>query len=129
MKKPIKHRTYELVAWREEPTDTYWANIYVAGDREVSERVCREYCLKIGLCVTVTDCNYIYTGGAEKGIKVGLIAYPPFPETTEQIFNKAKGLALELAEINSQWSCTIQAKDKTVFFSRRKRKETSGSQK
>jgi hypothetical protein len=79
--------------------------------------------MEIGLCVSVKDCNYIYTGGAESGVEVGLIQYPPFKTSPQLIWEKAKVLALRLAEANHQWSCTVVADNETVFLSRRKRKD------
>jgi hypothetical protein len=119
----IKHHTYELAPWREEVAKSFWAKVYVAGEMEAALRICREYCLEIGLCVTVTPTEYIYTGGAEKGFEVGLIQYTPFETTPEEIFNKAKELGKRLAEENCQWSYTILTPEGSHFFSRRKRKD------
>ena len=74
---------------------TYWAKIYLSGDINVIKQVCREYCKRVGLCVTIAETLFIYTGGEEYGVEVGLINYPRFPDTNEGIFNKA----MELGEL------------------------------
>lgn len=42
---------------------TFWATIYIAGDAEHAKQVCRDFCLAVGLCVTVTPTTFIYSGG------------------------------------------------------------------
>ena len=124
--KPIKHNTYELSKWRVEPSNSYWATIFVAGGLEASTKVCQDFCMKVGLCVTIEPTNYVYTGGSEIGVRVGLIHYAPFPDSKDNIFNKARELGKLLAEENSQWSYTVLTPEVSAFFSRRRRKgETS----
>lgn len=123
MPEAVKHRTYELSDWRSETLDSYRATVYVAGDPQVCAKVCREFCLRVGACVTLKPCDYIYTGGAESGVEVGFIQYPPFPASTNTILERALALGQLLAEANSQWSYTVVGTDETVFRSRRKRKD------
>jgi hypothetical protein len=96
---------------------SYPVSIFIAGDLADAERICRGYCNEIGLCVTVTPTNYIYTGGSQAGVIVGLINYPRFPEEPREIWNKAEELGKRLREGLFQESFTIQAPDKTVWFS------------
>lgn len=102
---------------REEPTRTI--TIYIAGDAAEARRVCRRYCLGVGLCVTVSDCDYVYTGGSEAGVAVGLLNYPRFPSTPEELFAKAEGLAMALLDGLCQHSVLICADDKTVWITSR----------
>ncbi len=101
-----------------EEAATYTAAIYVAGPQPEAERICREFCLT-GLCVTVEPVEFIYTGGQERGVRVGLINYPRFPSTPDAIFAKAERLASELIERMHQHSASIVATDRTVWLSRR----------
>jgi hypothetical protein len=94
-------------------------DIFVAGDLEVAKQVCREYCFAVGLCVTVEPVAYIYTGGEEVGVRVGLINYPRFPSEPDAIRTKAKELAGKLMERLCQHSYTIAGPDETEWFSRR----------
>lgn len=98
---------------------TYWAHIYMAGDLADAERVCREHCMEIGLCVTVTPCQYIYTGGQEAGVVVGFINYPRFPLPPEQITERAEALGMRLMFALCQQSFSVETPSGTKWFSRR----------
>lgn len=105
------------------PTPTYTAQIYIAGDLDTARRVCREFVWQIGECVTIEPVEYIYKGGAETGVRVGFINYPRFPQPEAEIWDRAWTLAERLLDALRQWSFTIVATDRTVFFSRRDTKE------
>ena len=96
---------------------SYPVSIFIAGDRELAEGLCRAYCDEIGLCVTVSDTAYCYTGGREAGVVVGLINYGRFPSEPAGIFAKAEALALRLIDGLAQETATVQAPDKTVWIS------------
>lgn len=51
-------------------------SIFIAGDFDEARDLCRAFCDEEGLCVTVTPTTYVYTGGEEDGVIVGLINYP-----------------------------------------------------
>ena len=93
--------------------------IFMAGDFEQARQVCREYCLEVGACVTVEPTTYIYTGGEEAGIRVGLINYPRFPSDVYGIKDRARELARRLMERLCQLSYTIVGPTETEWFSRR----------
>lgn len=97
-------------------TLSYPVSIFIAGDDEQSLQLCREHCDEVGLCVTVTPTTYVYTGGQEAGVVVGLINYGRFPAEAREIFEKARVLAMKLLEGLGQESCSIQAPDKTVWI-------------
>ena len=98
---------------------TFWAKIYAAGDIEAAKQVCREECFSEGLCVTVSPCEYIYTGGQEAGYSIGLINYPRFPSSADQIINRAKKLAESLVNKTYQDSFCIVTPENTYWYSRR----------
>lgn len=98
---------------------SYAVSIYVAGDLATARITCRAYCMEIGLCVTVEPVEFIYTGGAETGVRVGLINYPRFPTEPAAIFAKAETLAEKLIADLAQWSASIVATDRTVWLSNR----------
>lgn len=97
-------------------SDTYEVKIYIAGPIEVAKQIIRKECLK-GLCVTIEPTLYIYTQGEEQGYVVGLINYPRFPKSTEEIYQQAKELGSKLLQETYQCSFTIVATDRTEFFS------------
>jgi hypothetical protein len=102
---------------KKEPTTRF--DIFIAGDLAQAKQACREYCFAVGLCVTVEPVTYIYTGGEEEGVRVGLINYPRFPADKATIRAKAKELADKLLERLCQHSYSIVGPDETEWFSRR----------
>jgi hypothetical protein len=98
---------------------SYPISIFIAGSRRKADEICRSYCDEVGLCVTVTETDYCYTGGQEAGVIVGLINYPRFPSEPAAIWHRAEVLAERLCAGLNQESYTIQAVDRTVWFSHR----------
>jgi hypothetical protein len=96
---------------------SYPVSIFIAGDRWHAESICRRYCDETGFCVTVTATEYVYTDGEEDGVIVGLINYPRFPAKPAEIWSRAEELAKTLRQELEQDSFTIQAPDKTAWFS------------
>lgn len=99
---------------------SYPISIFMAGDIAAATDYARQYCDREGLCVTITPTVYVYTSGQESGFIVGLINYPRFPSAPADLWNVAEQLAAYLRERLYQDSYTIQAPDKTVWFSHRK---------
>lgn len=97
--------------------NSFYANIYIAGDPSDAQRICRQFCNDVGLCVTVTPTTYIYTGGAEAGVIVGCINYPRFPDDNDAILGKAFDLAHRLMSGLFQHSFSIETPDKTHWVS------------
>jgi hypothetical protein len=100
-------------------TPSYPISIFMAGDIAAATDYARQYCDENGLCVTITPTSYIYTSGQEAGFIVGLINYPRFPATPEELWATAETVAAYLRERLYQDSYTIQAPDKTVWISHR----------
>jgi len=94
-------------------------DILIAGDISQAKQVCREFCFEQGLCVTIESVSYIYTGGEESGVRVGLINYPRFPSDLGTITDTAKRLAHELMVRLCQHSYSIVGPEETQWFSRR----------
>lgn len=72
------------------------ATIYIGGDIETAKRYLRRYCYDNGFCVTVEPTVFIYTGGEEFGIKIGILNYPKFPIEPKDLFDKVENIAKEL---------------------------------
>lgn len=101
--------------------NTFIATIHVGRrgpDKTYSNEVvidkCREYCDRVGLCVSVTETTYVYTGGSEPGSIVGLIQYPRFPRAEGEIRFFATELAYRLKHSLNQKRCSIIFPDKTI---------------
>lgn len=98
---------------------THKVDIYIAGDYDIARNACREWCMRVGACVTVEPVEYVYTGGAESGVRVGFINYPRFPETASEIESKALALADFLLTRLFQHSYSIVTPAVTYYHSRR----------
>jgi hypothetical protein len=83
-------------------TETCEVTVWLAGDIETAKRWLRRRCYDRGLCVTVTPTTFIYTGGEEFGLRVGLVNYPRFPTSAEALeaeaLEIAKGLVVECCQ-------------------------------
>lgn len=99
--------------------DSYNVAIHIAGDIITARQTCRKWCMDNGDCVTVETVDYIYTGGAESGVRVGWINYPRFPRSPEELLSAAKGLAELLMVDMAQHSYSITTPGKTYWHSRR----------
>jgi hypothetical protein len=99
--------------------ETWSLRIWIAGDPIKAHAICREYCDSVGFCVSVTPTSYVYTGGDEIGVIVGLINYPRFPSTADEMFNHAKSLGIQLMHQLGQDSFTIETPVETWWFSHR----------
>lgn len=104
---------------RTECAPSWPVSIFIAGDCTKAHEICRAFCDEEGLCVTVTPTAYVYTGGEEAGVIVGLINYPRFPSEPNDILATAKLLALELMAKLEQESVSVQTPDETHWFSTR----------
>lgn len=98
---------------------TFTADIYMAGDLDTARAALRRYCLDVGLCATLTATDFVYTGGMEAGIRVGLINYPRFPTMNAVLKMRAADLASYLRKELCQHSFTIVMPDETVWDSLR----------
>lgn len=105
---------------------TFTATIYVGlkyryteevQDRAVALDAIQQYVNAVGLCVTVTDTQYVYTNGGEPGFIVGLINYPRFPSTPEQIKAHALAIAEMLLKTCKQLKVSVVMPDETIMIS------------
>lgn len=98
---------------------TYQVKIYLSGNLDIIKQTCREYCM-VGLCVTIQAVTFVYTGGEEFGVEIGLINYPRFPDTKENILNKAIELAALCRDKAFQHSFLVMDNEDTFYHSSRK---------
>lgn len=98
---------------------THVIKIYIAGDKNLARQVLQEYVMR-GICVSISDEEYIYKMGNESGIVVNLINYPRFPKEEHELLEQALDLANILIEKLFQGSCTvIDYNGDSYFISRR----------
>ena len=98
---------------------TFSVQICIAGDPSVAAQTCRKFCYDVGYCVTLTKTEYIYKGGQEAGVIIGLINYPRFPLSPIEILQRAEMLGMLLMEDMFQQSFSIVTPADTVWYSRR----------
>ena len=97
---------------------TYRAEIFIGGDYSAALTACRGFVMR-GLCVSVSPCDFVYTGGMEAGVRVLLINYPRFPKPPEEIRTTAVELAEHLIHCLYQSSASVVTDTDTVWLSRR----------
>lgn len=98
-------------------TKTFSVQIYIAGDIGHAKQICRKYCMDIGLCVTIEPLSFVYTGGEEAGMRIGLINYPRFPSEPSDITASALDLARHLRVGLSQHSFSVVTPKDTIWES------------
>jgi hypothetical protein len=86
---------------------TYVIRLYLSGPIEVAKQALREECMREGLCVTVEQTTFIYTGGEEAGYVVGLLNYPRFPSKPEALRARAEVVMLLLLRATFQHSALM----------------------
>lgn len=74
--------------------------IWIGGDYDTAKAACRRFTMR-GLCVAISQTDFIYTMGAESGVCVTLINYPRFPMEVAEL-----GRLLELLVVFFARSCT-----------------------
>ena len=80
--------------------------------------ICQKYCDEIGLCVTFTQTDYIYTKGSEPGVIIGLINYPRFPAKFSDIKKKALELGKLLLKAANQYKVSVVFPGETIMIER-----------
>jgi len=98
----------------------YSVCVFIAGDRSKARDIAQAYVNEVGLCVTVTPTEYVYTGGLEQGAAVGLVNYPRFPSDPTTIWSHAEALAHRLISGLGQETALIQSSDLARWLTRRK---------
>jgi hypothetical protein len=80
------------------------------------ELLLQEYCDSVRFCFTVTPTKFIYKNGNENGCIIGIINYPRFPKTEEELKDVAVYIAnLLLTELN-QFRISIACSDETIML-------------
>ena len=95
---------------------TYAIRIYLSGPIAVAKHVIREHVLVHPLCVTVEPTTFIYTGGEEQGYVVGLLNYPRFPSTPDELDTRALDLTHLLLGSTFQRSALVVTPRETIWL-------------
>lgn len=109
----------------EHEVPTYTATIYCgrkvgySGDVlpvSIAQELIQQYVNDVGLCVSLTETTFIYTGGSEPGLIVGLINYPRFPSSPDAIQAHAEELARRLRTAYQQLGVSVVASGETKWM-------------
>jgi hypothetical protein len=98
---------------------TFQIRLYLSGPIDIAKQAIRAECLREGLCVTIEPTTYIYSGGEEEGYVVGLLNYPRFPVTEEQLTARAEDLMTKLLEATHQHSALMVTPTNSVWVTKR----------
>ena len=96
---------------------TWYATLHIAGNIDVAEAFLQKKILNEGACFQIAPCNYVYSGGCEKGMTIRVIHYPRFPENgPDKLLKRLEKYASLLAVELGQKSFTIETSDNTFFY-------------
>jgi len=79
-------------------------------------KICDDFVNEVKDCVSVTETNFRYVDGSEKGIIVGYINYPRFPRTDKEILERALELANKLMIGLNQFRVTIVTNKESIML-------------
>lgn len=86
---------------------THVVEVFIAGDIEHAKQLLRKFCKERPCCVTVTKTTYIYRGGEESGLVVGLRNYPRFPSERQSLLRTATDIGEMLLDALGQDSFMV----------------------
>lgn len=92
------------------------AGWWIDRKRNLVNDICQEYCDSVGLCVTVKDTQFIYKGGNEPGVEIGLINYARFPQEPSAIRKHATTLAKKLMKTLKQNRVSVVTSIETILL-------------
>lgn len=95
--------------------DSATFRIWIAGCERQARQTIRAFCNAHGDCYSVSDTEFIYTGGAEAGVCVTRINYPRFPLSPDEILARVRSLAQALARDLHQRSYSIEGPEFTEW--------------
>lgn len=107
--------------------DTFTANIYLGLRHGYSDTISsvdevriwlQSFCNTIKVGVTLTPTEFIYVDGREPGVIIGLINYPRFPRSEEDIKAIAIGMTKGLMESFHQERISIVFSNETIMLER-----------
>jgi hypothetical protein len=105
--------------------NTFIATIYVGAKEHYdgiihtyieAQEILQKYCNEISYCVTLKQIEFIYKNGNEIGFEIGLINYPRFPATSEEITQKSLDLAKIFRKEFNQYKVSVVCSDKTYMI-------------
>lgn len=105
--------------------DTFTAQIYIGTRQGYSgflisvdeiKKWLQDFCTEVGLGVTITPTEFIYSNGNEPGVIIGLINYPRFPKSVNEIKDTALTIGNNLLKLCKQERLSIVFSDETIML-------------
>ncbi len=109
----MHNKTRHFVA--KNTSKSFYATIHIAGDIKYAGLLIRQWTMR-GACVQLAECDYIYTGGMERGMTVRIIQYPRFERHENEILDMAVELGTFLAQELCQISFSIETPHNTTYY-------------
>lgn len=94
---------------------SFFATIHIAGDINYAGYLVRQWAMR-GACVQLAECDYIYTGGSERGMTARIMQYPRFERPESEILDMAVELGTFLAQKLCQISFSIETPYNTTYY-------------
>lgn len=79
-------------------------------------KICDNFVNERKDCVSITETNFRYVDGFEKGVIVGYINYPRFPRTESEILERALLLANRLMYGLNQFRVTVTTPNESIML-------------
>jgi len=102
-----------------EEAPTLVFEIFICGDINMAKHFLAQMAADTGMCVSVDETEYVYSGGRERGMVVRIINYPRFPSTESDLSDFSHEVALSLMAYLGQETCSVVGPRTTVWLSRR----------
>ena len=103
--------------------ETFTIAIHIAGDYGIAKALCKGFAWDSPTCVTINKQCFIYTGGTEDGVRIGLVNYPRFPKTEDYLLGQAMRLTKMLIKETHETTALIVT-DNQTFWVHRERQDS-----
>lgn len=96
--------------------NTFTASIYISTTKQEAISFLSKYFGNLGMCATVTETDFVFTGGREVGVCIGFINYPKYVSTPEDIAHTVIEIADKMLTKTYQRSCSVVCSDRTYYL-------------
>lgn len=104
--------------FRSKTAKTVEISVYIAGNIETIRPALAKFCFENKICFFITEGFFSYVGGEETGFRIGIIKYPRFPQSREELVAISRELALYLIKETHQMSATVVDGEETYWLTR-----------
>ena len=83
---------------------------------DLARNICKNVVDEYGWCVSFTKTEFLYTGGTEPGVIIGVINYPRFPLEEEELKRRTLDLAESLMNLLKQLKVSVVFPNETIML-------------